>query len=394
LLICLMVFAGFVLPVHSIPQRLKTIIRIVYHWLLSRDHVWFINDGAVPARDSENSEPGPGVIILDAASAAVFQHLREPPRAYGPGVIFTRSEEFLVEVMDLRRQVLLLGPRLGEQAFAPRAENEPRPTYHARQYRRQMTAGLTRDGVEIVPTLRVVYAYDGAIQEDGTQFGYSPESMVKAARTDHPPPEACRRSGKITMTREETLTCMISGLWHAYLESFDLQQLFCRPELPDDSLQSSGLNGLGLIVELMRQRLTQPEAPGLDAAGKLDARLAPSQEYQALVQRGLRVHEVSLEAVQVAECEQMCLLQSWQEQWGPGVRTRAEQLRRQERQVVLQAYGLGVTRLLKDRLRRVISPLHLEEALLLMLRGTRDLCPAGSTERGWLDRMVRWVEGL
>ncbi len=104
------------------------------------------------------------------------------------------------------------------------------------------------------------------------------------------------------------------------------------------------------------------------------------------------MHEVSLEAVHIAEYEQLSVVQDWQESWPAHVRQEAQRLRQVEQQGALRAYALGVTGLLKERLRRVIAPVHLGEALLWMLRGTRDLCPPGSSERRGLEQIIQWVE--
>ena len=392
LTVCLLVFAGFVLPVHSPVQRLKTVMRIAQHWLHSRDHVWFIKDGAVDAQDLESGEQGPGVIVLDAASAAVFRHLRDKPKAYGPGVIFTRNEDRLLEVLDLRRKALWLGPHLGERPYAISVPDESRADFRARRYRRQMTSAQTRDGVEITPTLRVVYSFDGEVVEDGTQFGYDPDVAIRAVASDHPPAQACRRNGQVIVSREDLLTCTVTSLWQSYLAKFDLAELFRElgtGEHPDWDHKDTGLSR---IVERLRLHLTQPEVPRLGQDGRPDGSQEPNPDFKELSGRGLRVHEVSLEAVHIAEYEQLSVVQDWQESWPAHVRQEAQRLRQVEQQGALRAYALGVTGLLKERLRRVIAPVHLGEALLWMLRGTRDLCPPGSSERRGLEHIIQWVE--
>ncbi len=387
LIFSLVIFAGFVLPVHTAGQRLQTIWRMVLHWF-KPDHVWFIRNGDVDLQDLEHGERGPGVVVADAASAVVFKHLKDKPRSRGPGVVFTRNEEHLYEVLDLRRKELWLGPHLDESPFEMRGKNELQADYRARVYRREKTGAVTRDGVEVAPTLRVVYSLDGRAVEDGTQFDYDAQAALKAADSDHPQARYCRRSGQIILTREELITCAVTGLWQDCLSQFDLAELFGEVDVEGHLGAANQGNGLGLIVEKIRQRMTQAELPKPGAGGGVE----PNPVYLELNARGLQVHEVSLEAVHLAESDRLSLLQTWHASWSKQLDLDAQHLQQWEQERALKDYALAAARPLKERLKRVIAPVHLRESLLLMLRGTLDLCPAGSSAGRGVALMIQWVE--
>lgn len=385
LVMSLVVFAGFVLPVHTPWQRLQTIWRMIVHWF-KPDHAWFIRNGQVDAHDLAYGERGPGVVVLDAASAAVFKHLNDTPRPRGPGVVFTRNEERLYELLDLRRKALWLGPHLDESPFEVRGEGELQADYRGRYYRREQTKAMTRDGVEVAPTLRVVYSLDGKAVEDGTQFDYDAEAVLKVADGDHPQARYCRRSGKIVSTREEIITCAATTLWQDGLARFKLAELFGEVDPGGHPGPAGQPNGLNAIVEGMRQRLTQAELPG--AGGGLE----PNPIYQEFQARGLQVHAVSLEAVHLAEDDRLSLLQNWHASWSKQLELDAQRLQQCEQERALSDYALAAARPLKERLKRVIAPVYLKETLLLMLRGTLGLCPAGSSASRGVGQMIEWVE--
>lgn len=143
-MIWLAFFAQFVLPLHSGQERLSAVSRLLTYVFGRHGPAVTIQDGEVRQRKKEIERKGPGVILLDTASAAVLRSPIEFTRAVGPGTVFTNSNESIAGVVDLHQQSRFIGPRRDENPFLPMDEDETDQEYKNRQERRWETSGLTR----------------------------------------------------------------------------------------------------------------------------------------------------------------------------------------------------------------------------------------------------------
>jgi hypothetical protein len=106
----------------------------------------FIQEGRARQRHSDKDRQGPGVLVIDSASAAVLRTDVKFTRAVGPGVVFTQAGERLAEALDLRRQIRGLG-------IAGAGTSAPLPG--------QITSwALTQDGIPVATDLRVTFMLD------------------------------------------------------------------------------------------------------------------------------------------------------------------------------------------------------------------------------------------
>ena len=104
----------------------------------------------------EENRRGPGVIWLDTASGAVLRSIRRY-RAIGPGVVFTGAFERLTGTTDLHKQIHYIGPTGSDQPFENKTDDQTEIEYKETQDRRQETSALTRDGIEVVPNILILF---------------------------------------------------------------------------------------------------------------------------------------------------------------------------------------------------------------------------------------------
>ncbi len=155
LVIWLAFFAQFVLPVRTIKQRQKIFDRLIIFLLGKHGPAISIENGHRIERAGESDKKGPGVVWLDTASAAVVRTATKFREAIGPGVYFTSKAESLTGPVDLHTQVDSLGPFEQDNPFEKKTENQSIEAYREIQNRRKLTSALTRDGIEVVPTIRL-----------------------------------------------------------------------------------------------------------------------------------------------------------------------------------------------------------------------------------------------
>jgi len=235
LLLWLAFFAQFVLPVRSFADRQKIFERLLGYISGWRGPAIFIRDGVPIERQGEEKRTGPGVLWLDSASAAVTRTPTAFKQTLGPGVHFTDYKESLAGVLDLHKQVQKLGPPEGEDPFARKGDGQS-----------QDVSAWTRDGVEVVPTLSVVFQIDAfpalgiapgshfadltpysGENEKGVPKNVNPEDnpIFKAIAGEGVNPRALSEDGR--QVKWNQLPARIAvDLWREYLAKFTLKQLF------------------------------------------------------------------------------------------------------------------------------------------------------------------------
>jgi hypothetical protein len=135
LILWLAFFAQFSLPVHTLSDRKRAIDRLISYHLGSRGPAIFIENGEVKERAHEEERMGPGVALLDTASAAMFRTRHAFTRPAGPGITFTNPGEYLAGTVDLHRQSNRIGPEDRDNPFDTTTD-QPSGEAERRQKRR------------------------------------------------------------------------------------------------------------------------------------------------------------------------------------------------------------------------------------------------------------------
>jgi hypothetical protein len=233
-------YAQFVLPVNNWRDRTRIVDRLWSHLARSSGPAIFIENGRAHERPGEAERRGPGVLWLDSASAAVIRTAVAYKRPIGPGVHFTERGEYLAGVVDLHTQIHTLSLKEGDNPFAKLEENaspEARRRYEEARSRWMAVRGLTRDGIEIVPNITVVFKIDAPPAErgePGSHFGYDPEAVERAIRGEGINASAADETSR-RVAWNQLPALIAADLWREYLSKFTLNQLFeaGQPPLPD-----------------------------------------------------------------------------------------------------------------------------------------------------------------
>jgi hypothetical protein len=254
----LIFFSQFILPVQTFQERRKIFDRLVSYMGGSRGPVLFVRDGEIVANPDELHRRGPGVIWLDTASGAVTRAGASFKNVFGPGVNFTEGYEYITrdDVVDLHVQIQKIGPGEQEDPFATAEAGSGE--LKAVQERSLKVSGLTRDGIEIIPVLEVVFKLDtGVVKkgERGSLFGYSKDmerekadkkAIEKAVIGQAVNPNELSDSNRFQMAWNELPVFLAADLWREYLSKFKLDQLFrsdLNPPQLDDQPQNSPVPG-------------------------------------------------------------------------------------------------------------------------------------------------------
>jgi hypothetical protein len=406
-------FAQFVLPVQTITERMLVIDRLFTYLMGGHGPAVFIENGEVQESEKEKKKRGPGVVLLDTASAAVFRNAHTFTRPSGPGIYFTNYGEYIAGALDLHRQVKFMGPRANEDPFVPKKETEPQEEYEARQKRRLETSALTRDGVEVVPNVLAIFQLDPSLDPiqpaaakpappaasavkplkarfkwfkprpktpepdpipGKTRFGYSGQAAWRAIthegiRVDAPQGAQDRRLAWDWLPAYLTI-----DLWREYLRKFTLDELFSFSSVAQSG-DGPRQTAMDRILGMIRERLTKPEVdmwddtghpvPELDQAGRpmLDETGKPihkkmiSYEYKQMSSRGLRLIASIVRNLRFPAPVEERLVNQWQVTWLERAKDDAKEVERQlgeerlrgEREA-LKLYALGASMVLSSHL--------------------------------------------
>ncbi|MGC8856553.1 MAG: hypothetical protein ACP5QU_07125 [Anaerolineae bacterium] len=235
----LMFFAQFILPVQRLSERRQIIIRLLLTLIGKKGPAIFIEDGQPKEREHEEEREGPGVLWLDTASGAVTRTATAFRQTLGPGVHFTAAHEKIAGTVDLRRQMQRLGPYETDDPFAVPADPND-ATYKEMQRRRAATTALTRDGIEVVPNISVIFKIDAdpVTHGPGSRFGYNQEAVFKAIAGEAINPDKDHNSSQYHVPWNKLPALIAADLWREYLSKFTLKELFeagCpEPEPPPE----------------------------------------------------------------------------------------------------------------------------------------------------------------
>jgi hypothetical protein len=418
-------FGQFVLPTHTLGER-ASIPPLIFRTLIGGEKgpALFIRDGKLVERLEESERKGPGVIVLDSASAAVLTKKGKFSRAVGPGLVFTKKNEVIADTVDLRTQVRTIGPDKDDKFFFSEAKDDKEAEQdpladlpeakNQREARRMQTSGLTRDGIEVIPSITVVFKLDANPGEGHSQFGYQHDSVKKAVW--HQAIVSGDSPGTHQKADWEWLPALLAAdLWREYLRKFKLNELFNITEAknsqdgkPAASVYTGDTNfdktAFNIITEMIKLRLTQPYVEVLDDVGHPLRGRERSHEYQLLYDHGIRVVSVSINKLHLKDEDS--LIKRWDATWAQQAliqesnTAKRHELRKRkgEEQAVID-FSLSATRhLYRDLTSPTPERLGLSETLRRLLRSTlasvvRDpsMLEKMTDESTNLDNIIEWL---
>jgi len=384
-------FSQFTLPTREWRQRRRAIGRMLAQLVGKASPSARVYDGEVIRDPAKALRHGPGVVIVDSASAAVLHTAGGEHRIVGPGTHFLGAGESLAEGIDLRAQRRCIGPKRGENPLAPRQRQESEEAYRFRQARRQATNGETSDGGEVVPEIEVTFRIQGGDQDQRRPYGYDAQAIQQAfsyqAQTGETPSDIAAPAAGW----EQLPARLAADLWHRYLKEFTLEQLFEYLPSPNaTTLDGQPSTGLELIEWLTGQHLCAESVPQLDEEGNPTGEQISSEEFKTLAQYGLQVLDARLAQLWVGQAAEGQLVEVWQQRLPQRAqeerRRQGEQRGRQAqrgRHEALKTYAQSLIHPLVPRLKPVESTDEKEPELA---EGLEQLA------RGALNGIVRETE--
>jgi hypothetical protein len=306
-------FAQFILPVRDLRERMLAYLHLLRYLFGEHGPALHVEDGIIIQREGEQKKRGPGVLIMDGASAAVLRTDAAFTRAVGPGIHFLNYDprrhatEYIAGVVELRIQTCSGGPQDMEAPFEPRTAQETEIDFDLRQARRWETSGLTRDGIEVVPNLTTVFRLETHPGEGGVGFGYNPVAVWRAVTGEGVDPNLPIDDARRSISWQWLPFHLAADTWREYLRMFTMDELF------QDTYD--GKTAREIIHEMVRLRLTHAKVPELNGVGRPTGRLVTSPEFTLLLRRGLRVLGVSVSNLRLPAQVEDQLARRWQSSW-------------------------------------------------------------------------------
>jgi len=313
-LISLFIYGQFTLPLRTLEERMLVFGRLLLHARNAHGAAIFVQNGRKVERRGEASRAGPGLLWIDTASAAITRAGSGPRQVRSPGVHFLRAGEHVEATFSLHAQTYSMGPAQDTPVFdrlPDDAGEDQRRRFAEAQASRRAVSGLTRDGNEVVPEIRVVFKLDGGPPgpgQPGSHFGFNSDAVTRAALGEGMTvdPLSSRRS-HVAWNQLPGLIAV--DLWREYLAKFTLDDLFAarfdavpdipqpqeRPAEPEHDAQPLRVRQNGLTRRLKRlndhieRRLSKQgiDVEGGPSAGRASRpmwqpRLISGREYTGL----------------------------------------------------------------------------------------------------------------
>ena len=311
-------FAQFVLPIQNEKYRQEIYFRVKNFETGDRGPALFVKNGRVIFHEGEMEKRGPGVIVLDTASALVLRTDTEIKATVGPGVVFTKSyilngeyhNEYIAGSVDLRAQWQFIGPFKADQPFLNPVPISSPKDYNEIQSRREQTSGLTRDGFEISPTISIKFSIkrptEKMVSDSGvrSQYGFDAEA-VRNAITREVIMLGTSDNSKVRMEWNKLPSHLVVNIWREYIRKFKLGDLFTN----------SGTSGLQTIEKMINNRVKNAHIEALDDTGAKTGEWVESLEFKQLQSRGLEIMEVRIHNVLFEPSIEEQIIQQWSAEW-------------------------------------------------------------------------------
>ena len=369
LVIFLIFFGQFILPVLNLPERIKAVQQLILYLLGDHGPAFFIENGELRERRIDRSKKGPGVVILDTASAAVLRTPVKYKGAIGPGIAFTERNDIIAGIVDLHIQSQSVGPRQEEDPFAPLQKGESTASYEARIARRNETLAVTRDGIQICINLTVRFKLDANPGEGNSAFGFNPKSVEKVIigqSVNFEKPDD--NPDRITSWKWYPVNLTIDIL-REYISKYTLNEIF--------PLTKSEINLLDLISTQIKRRLTQSHYYQIDSYGKELNETVFSKEYDLLKKRGIKFIDLTITNLRFPAQIEEELSTRWRTSWME-VANRQKKIVEQEQAIqslsgqdqALMDYAYGTSKHLGSY--PETTQLDSKELLISLLKGNLD----------------------
>ena len=348
-------FSQFILPVQT-PEDRQEIHARVSAFDGKRGPTLFVKNGRLIKHEGEMKKKGPGVIVLDTASAVVLQTDTEIIGAAGPGIRFTRGKETITreEGVDLRAQWQFIGPLATDQPFLnPTSLSNPQKEGDSQSRRYQQTVGLTRDGFEISPTIsikfRIKHNPEKTASESGviSQYGYNAQAVLNAV-TREVIELGTVDNKRIRMEWHRLPAHLVVNLWREYVRKFKLEDLF----------KAEGVSGLQTIEQMINRRMQRPFVVALDDTGIPETGEAlPSLEYEQLEARGLEVLSVRIHNVLFEKSIEEQIIKNWNTEWMKIARREEDLLNEREKLIETAAHNEAVKNFARLAAQKFTNPI-------------------------------------
>ena len=322
-------FSQFVLPIQNPRDRQEIHWRVKNFETGYRGPALFIKNGRVITHEGEMDKRGAGVIVLDTASAAVLRTDTEIRDTVGPGVKFTRGDEYIAGSVDLRAQWQYIGPLETDQPFLNSVPIASPKEYNEVQGRRQQTTGLTRDGFEVCPRISIRFSIkrpaENRPDESGvtSQYGYDPNS-VRNAITREVIYHDTSENSQMRLEWNRLPEHLVVNLWREYVRKLKLSELF----------SADGEKDLKFIESMINKRVKEKDVVALDDTGDPTGEWVESIENRQLESRGLQIMDVRIHDVQFEPSIEEQTIQQWSAEW-------LNMAKREESQLILMETLIG-----------------------------------------------------
>jgi hypothetical protein len=282
-------FAQFILPIQNQKQRQEIFKRVKNFEAESHGPALFIKNGRVIMHEGEMDGQGPGLIVLDTASAAVLRTDTEIKDTVGPGVNFTQGNEYIEGCVDLRSQWKYVGPNILSQ---------------------HQTLANTRDGAEVSATISIKFNIKRPKQltptESGviSRYGYDEKAVRNAILR-----EIVEVDGeeKKPVVWNEFPAYLVVNIWREYAEKFRSNEMF--------ALRPGGESNLQYIERMINKRVRQVNMEALDDMGDQTTGRMNSREFNELQERGLEIEEVRIHNIYFDSATEDLILSQWRPDW-------------------------------------------------------------------------------
>lgn len=376
--------AQFVLPVRSLSERATVIGRLLRYLAGMSGPVMFVHNGRAEESQADRRRTGPGVLLVDHASAAVLRTDVRFTGAVGPGVTFTAPGERLAESLDLRPQSCQLPAQ--KPTTAEQAEQQA-----------GSSLAVTKDGIPVSAKLSVTFMlHPGGSarpregeKEDQPPFEFFPVAAGRAVYG-----HAFGAGHDVPWTRLPLL--LVVDLWREQVKGRNLPDLF-----------SSGRDTASPLRDIQNEilyRLTSPFFLAPAASGNRSRK--PGREFRILKDRGIRVLNVQVSGLVLPEDIADEHVLRWREGWSGAVHEvlqdaerEAQEKRRAGEREAYQALCESLTAGVREGLARGESPSR-RDTLALLLADAGRLCdrkemkPEGVALAAHLGRMQSEVLSL
>ena len=241
-------FAQFVLPVRTFRDRQRIFDRLITYLFGGHGPALFIENGEIKEHSGERLKRGPGVVWLDSASAAVTRTAVAIKQTIGPGVHFINTGEYVTGTVDLHVQLHSVGPKETDKPFGVKRDDQTQEEWDQIQDRRKQVSALTRDGIEVIPNITVIFRVNTGFPKEGqpgSHFGYRTGVTKRDKLNEERDKEAIRRAilgegvnpnEKLDSPRHRVAwnqlpASLAVDVWREYAAKFTLDELFQPTQL-------------------------------------------------------------------------------------------------------------------------------------------------------------------